>query len=605
MARWVLALAGAFLLALTLPAAAKPFDERLFDAARRDEERLLASERSQRFRDGWEKVIGEYAVISDQHPKSRLATEALYRQGELWRKLYRRSWLEGDLDRAQKAYAALVQRYPASRFAPAALMGSADVLETKGDKAGAHQALDRLVRAYPRNEAVAKARAKMAELAPFIPKPAPRARTVVSSPRSAPAFSSVAPSRPSEVEDIRFWSNPDYTRVVVYTAGPVAVRKSLLPADVKAGKPPRLTLDLSPAFLARPKSEPIPIGDGLLRQVRASQFDPRTVRIVLDIESIADHQLFTLENPSRVVVDVSGARASLPQAPPGGEKAAVGGKPPAVKGAGGDRTLSLAQQLGLGVKRIVIDPGHGGDAPGAVGQGGLLEKEVTLAVSRKLRQYLTEKGYEVLLTREGDTSLRLEERTAFANQKGADLFISVHCNASRNRAARGIETYFLGVAKDRAASETALLENALREERTLSDLEKILLDLTRASKMKESAQLAERIQGSICERIRCRYDEAGQDKGVKQAPFYVLVGTRMPAVLVEVSYISHPEEEKLLGDEAFRDQLAQSLAAGVTGYAEWLNAGAGSMASPPVIPALPPSAGMTTGSRPAAGGSSP
>jgi N-acetylmuramoyl-L-alanine amidase len=173
------------------------------------------------------------------------------------------------------------------------------------------------------------------------------------------------------------------------------------------------------------------------------------------------------------------------------------------------------------------------------------------------------------MTRKADVYVGLEERTAMANDNGADLFISIHTNASRSRKARGVETYFLGVAKTREASETAMLENAISQQ-ALSDLEKILLDLTRTSNLKQSSVLAESIQDSLYTGLSGNFGSV-RNLGVKQASFYVLIGARMPAVLVETSFISNPGEEKLLSRKDYRDTLSQSLLNGIMKFVSALS----------------------------------
>jgi N-acetylmuramoyl-L-alanine amidase len=234
----------------------------------------------------------------------------------------------------------------------------------------------------------------------------------------------------------------------------------------------------------------------------------------------------------------------------------------------GTTPLPLAKQLGLGVKTIVLDPGHGGRDPGAIGPKGLKEKNVTLAVAKMIKPKLEAEGYKVLLTRDRDVYVELDERTAFANRKYADLFISIHTNASRSRKARGVETYFLGVARDRESSETALLENAISEQ-TLADLEKILLDLTRTSNLKQSSLLAESIQENLFNGLIKRHKSV-KDHGVKQASFYVLIGAQMPAVLVETSFISHPTEEKLLRSPQYQALISESIYHGIIHYIDKL-----------------------------------
>jgi N-acetylmuramoyl-L-alanine amidase len=234
------------------------------------------------------------------------------------------------------------------------------------------------------------------------------------------------------------------------------------------------------------------------------------------------------------------------------------------------------------VRRIVLDPGHGGEEDGAIGRRGVVEKELVLDVSRRVRAKLRTRGFEVKLTREGDVGLPLDARAGIANREKADLFVSIHANAARYRGARGAETYFLArEATDDAARTAAALENnasrARLEGTRDGDLPLILWDMAQTEYLEESQQLAELIQARLNERVNM------DDRGVRQAPFRVLVGATCPAVLVELGFLSHPEEEKLLEQPSYRDRLALALAEAVEGFArarEGSEPGAGWESSP-------------------------
>ena len=239
-------------------------------------------------------------------------------------------------------------------------------------------------------------------------------------------------------------------------------------------------------------------------------------------------------------------------------------EPAAGKRGKGER-LSLAQQLGLGVRHIVIDPGHGGKDPGAMAFG-LKEKDVVLKLARKVAGHLKDKhGYEVSLTRDRDIFIPLEERTAIANTKKADLFLSLHLNAHKSRQAGGVETYFLNLASDADAMRVAALENATSA-RSLSDLQDILQDLLKNTKIDESSQLARFIHRSLARGLKRSYKI--KNLGVKQAPFYVLIGAEMPAVLIEASFITNPTEAKLLQQDAYLDKIAAEIANGLNAYVQ-------------------------------------
>jgi N-acetylmuramoyl-L-alanine amidase len=218
------------------------------------------------------------------------------------------------------------------------------------------------------------------------------------------------------------------------------------------------------------------------------------------------------------------------------------------------------------LRRIVVDAGHGGKDPGAVGARGTLEKDITLVLAKKLASRLRKQlGCEVILTRSGDVFLPLEERTAIANKVGADLFISLHANANNNRKAYGVETYYLNFSKNDKAAAVAARENGTSIKQ-VSDLELILFDLMANSKINESSRLAAEIQKGLVGGLSKRYDNI-RDLGVRQGPFYVLLGATMPSVLVEAAFISNSREEKRLKSKDYQDRVADSIARSVKNYA--------------------------------------
>lgn len=339
-----------------------------------------------------------------------------------------------------------------------------------------------------------------------------------------------------DVSDIRFWSYPDYTRVVVTLSDTPEYSKNRL------SNPDRLYFDIRNSQIRKELKTTLPVGNGMLKSVRASQFDESTVRVVLDLEKVRDYKIVTMEDPIRLIIDIYGQASPAPG--------------PAV----------------LAKRRIVIDPGHGGHDPGAVGPNKLYEKDVVLDIALKLRKILAaDPSVEVFLTRDTDIFIPLEQRTAIANSKNADLFVSVHANASPRKAAKGIETYFLNWTNDEEANKVAARENQIslkkmkkmNEERDI--LEIIKGDLSRDSKRDESLKLANYIQLSMVNSLNRDYSHI-VDLGVKQALFYVLFGARMSSVLVEVSFISNPLEEKLLSKSDYREGLARSIAGGITNY---------------------------------------
>jgi N-acetylmuramoyl-L-alanine amidase len=226
--------------------------------------------------------------------------------------------------------------------------------------------------------------------------------------------------------------------------------------------------------------------------------------------------------------------------------------------------FSLSRQLGLGIARIVIDAGHGGHDPGAQSKG-LSEAELVLDVALRLEQLLLKQpGVEVVLTRRSDVFIPLEERTAIANREGADLFLSIHANASRNAHARGVETYFLNFASNPDAEAVAARENAASG-RTMHSLPDIVKAITLSDKLDESRDFATLVQRSMVLRLAVS-NKGLRDLGVKQAPFVVLIGAAMPSVLAEISFVTHPQEGRLLKAGAYRQKIAEALFDGVAQY---------------------------------------
>jgi N-acetylmuramoyl-L-alanine amidase len=242
--------------------------------------------------------------------------------------------------------------------------------------------------------------------------------------------------------------------------------------------------------------------------------------------------------------------------------------PPALPSANSDGKFSLSRQLGLGIARVVIDAGHGGHDPGAQSNG-VSESELTLDVAARLGRLLEKQpGVDVVLTRDSDVYIPLEERTAIANREGADLFLSIHANASRNPKARGVETYFLNFASNPAAEAVAARENA-SSARAMHSLPDIVRAIALNNKIDESRDFAETVQRAMVRRLSARNAQL-RDLGVKQAPFVVLIGAAMPSVLAEISFVTNKQEGQLLKSAAYRQHIAEALLDAVLRYQQSL-----------------------------------
>jgi len=558
-------------------------------------------------RSEWEALVLAYRKVVARYPRSGYSDNALLACGTLYREMAQRFKSPRYRDDALAAYRMLVAEYPSSSLGDDALWAAVEVAQKTGSRDKVGESARAYLETYPEGKRAARVKQLLRQREPKSPLPKD------------------PPPGLARVFELRSWSGEASTRVVVDLERKVGIRYD------RAYSPDRLWIDLLGTRLhPNLAKRTFPVGDGLLEQVRIAQNRDDAVRVVLDFKEVWEHQLFFLEDPARLVIDVRGrapARGQVargPEAPPGqGEPpAAASGeapeslpapsrpvdgvvassgkarepitiagvdrlpeKPPATTPATApaaaplptpeapeaNRTgkYSLARQLGLGARRIVIDAGHGGHDPGTIGRSGLREKDLVLDVALRLERLVRQElGTDVVLTRSSDVFVPLEERTAIANQKDADLFVSIHANASRNPKARGIETYFLNFARTPHAEAVAARENAISTA-TLKDLQTLVKAITLNSKIDESRDLATSIQESMVSAVREKH--AVPDRGVHTAPFYVLIGANMPAVLAELAFVSHPEDEKRLKTAEYREVLARSLLRGLRSYLEALD----------------------------------
>lgn len=440
----------------------------------------------------------------------------------------------------------------------------------------------------------------------------------------APQASAEAEAK-AQLTGVRLLSSPTYTRVTIDLTDSVRYEVGRLPEDTKNKLPPRIYVDISGARLAMESAEPIAVDDGLVRRVRLGQNKDTVVRVVLDMNSLRDHKAFLLPDPYRLVIDIQGAgnrsaetsvataekntspappaelakpvvqpvetakAAPAPSAPersrpaapaevaksapvevarPAPPPAAAETRKPAPAAERNRQVASLppasARSAVPAIRKIVLDPGHGGRDPGAIGVDGVAEKDIVLRVARKLAAKLQkDMGIQVILTRKDDSYVPLENRTAIANAEDADLFISLHMNAATTPDARGLETYYLDNTTDEASIRLASRENGTPRGK-ISDLQFILSDMTQNSKLEDSISLAHNLQGSVVNAMSKKMDV--RDLGVKKALFYVLVGARMPSVLVEMFFITNKVEGRAMAQEAYQDAVVEALYDGILKY---------------------------------------
>jgi N-acetylmuramoyl-L-alanine amidase len=429
------------------------------------------------------------------------------------------------------------------------------------------------------------------------------------------------------VESVQAFNASDHTQIVVRLNDTVTFDSAHLPS------PDRIYFDLHDARISsRMHGKSVDFQSGLLKSLRIGQNKPDVVRIVLDAGGTTDYSAGLVGKPYRLVIDLRAGKQTAPNGASnavasGGNAAnvaaadAVSGRSSAdasasvpvvrvaaetvtVKAAkdtplapniarrltenssGGataalaptpepkptrDGARSLSRELGLKISRIVIDPGHGGRDTGTIGPHGLMEKDVSLDVALRLGRIIEKNlpGAQVIYTRKDDRFVPLEERTAIANNAKADLFISIHANSSRDHYARGVETYYLNFATSPEAMEVATRENAYSTE-SIHDLQTLIQKIARNDKIEESKELATDIQSALSHRLEL-VSASEHNRGVKRAPFVVLIGANMPSVLCEISFLSNPTDERLLREPAQRQRIAMGLYHGIATYLASIN----------------------------------
>ena len=535
-------------------------------------------------------VMASFEAIVRRFPTSGYADNALWHAASLADAAYQRLNRPEDRDKAMKLYRWLVQEYPRSSFAKQANVKIAQL-----------------------------GKMTVATVAPA----APELVLVNSPPASANADSSAAVpvGERATLTSIQRVVLPNAVRVTI------ELNREVVYKEERLAGPSRLFFDLknvevTPAL----KDKVLSYGSDVVNKIRVGRHPDNTVRVVLDLEEVSKYSVFTLYSPFRLVIDaerVAGRLATAPAAapplpsPPTGPLATLPATPPAIAKANSEAGVarpstppppppkpvelreeapapampeqpiiapepttappspappaanaaggfSIARQLGLSVSRIVIDPGHGGHDPGTIAKG-LTEAALTLDVALRLEKLLQkELGVEVVLTRRTDVYVPLEERTAIANRHNADLFLSIHANSSRNTGAKGIETYFLSFASSPEAEAVAARENSASE-REMHQLPDLIKAITLNNKLDESRDLAGMVQDALVSNLK-RTNKDVRSRGVKKAPFVVLIGAAMPSVLAEISFLTNKQELSLLKTAAYKDRIAQALYSAVLRY---------------------------------------
>jgi N-acetylmuramoyl-L-alanine amidase len=678
----------------TSPARKRELARTEYDQAERMREALNGRPEQDRTRQSYQKVIDAYRKVYYTSAASTKADASIMAVAELLAEEGRRFQDEKLLKESITQYEFLRKQYPGSKYRVDALFTIGQIYqEDLKDNAGAQATFEEFVERYPKSQLREQAQKALADLT----APPPTTPTEVKEAAVAEKKHAAMPT----VNGIRYWSTPDYTRVAIDLDDEVKYEAGRIP------KPDRIFFDLHNAKLASTLiGKTFEVGDGFLRTVRVAPYQRDVVRIVLDVEDVADYSAFLLPNPYRLIIDIHGkkpatavasakpgkaetpkdkinstrtelAEAKEPEpkfdSPKGKTKkpaaetessqsetkrpetsqkadnvaiwtdanapkksgdqlraeaadyerkykeAKEAGKPlpkpdtdlpnpknsvkataqpttkptyeavePKAKSAktskktkaeiaeiheaaptsSGDR--SLIRALGLKINKIVVDAGHGGHDTGTIGPDGLMEKDLVLDVAQRLGNLLENRlGADVVYTRDDDTFIPLETRTAIANQNQADLFISVHANSSRDTSARGVETYYLNFTSDPSALDVAARENAVSQN-SIHELQDLVKKITLKDKIDESRELASDVESSLAMGLSSK-NLSMRNRGVKKAPFIVLIGANMPSILAEISFLSNPVDEKKLRTPEYRQKIAESLYKGISKYVSSLS----------------------------------
>lgn len=508
----------------------------------------------------WRNLASSFRAVYYRFPTSGYADDAVYHEAEIFRLMYNRTQHVEYWQLAITRFKFLLQEYPFSRLGVQAYLQVAELYRVRG--------LDEwrsYVQQCPHKFPQSCARAP---LYTELKKALDEERT-----RTKKSLSSI-PSNLKSLEEIRVFPSMSYTRVVFYLTDAVSYRPGVL------RNPDRLYFDLDNTRLSEQiKQQTWQFAStNSIKNVRVGQFLPDTARVVLDFDRIKRHRMFTLENPFRIVIDVfqedwqpagtlTARSTPKPEPSVSSEKSVTPPEPSTpVPKTNRNGTYSLYRQMGMKARRIMLDPGHGGHDPGAIGVDGVKEKDVTLDIALRLKKQIENRwDVVVLMTREDDRFIPLEERTALANSQGVDLFVSIHANASRHSSVRGIETYYLHWAKNEHDMEVAARENAITTAK-MHELKKFVKMILQNPKMEESHDLAMYVQKLLVQRVQSKYNT--KDLGVKTAPFYVLMGAEMPAILIEISFITHPTEGRLLKHDEYRSNIVDGILQGLEQYLE-------------------------------------
>ena len=541
-----------FTLCLTNAQAVSASSTSLYEKARQEYYKLTKSKAKRSNRSEWIKCIDKFKEVIDDFPKSYEGYKATFTVARLYHMLAKELGNSADIDSALRYYWSLLSEYQINNLSDDALIHLGETYIEKKNYVSAQQAFKNVLENFPDGDQIAKAKKYLKKVRPFADKQAAAEKEKTES--------------TVLIEKLEHTSTPEGTRIIVYTQGPVSFAQNRL------HNPERVYFNLPNTKLSEDITRNIKLENSLLNQIRLSQFDSETSRLVLDVKPASKAYVKAQNDESSIIIDITPVVKEEPIAI---SKPMV--KIPAEKPKKKNAEVKVVKKQPIAVKPtpskkssknktpiIVVDAGHGGKDDGAKGQRGLLEKDVNLSISLLLKSILEKRyKYQVVLTRKDDTFIPLKGRGEIANQKGADLFVSIHANAAKRKSAKGIETYYLGSASSERALATATRENGELVQSVPDDqVQKILASLITTTKLNDSARVAGTVQKRLHKAMSSHYSGVN-NLGVKEGPFFVLHDTNMASILVEVGFISNKLEESRLKKKSYLKRLADAIAHGI------------------------------------------
>ena len=545
---WLMLLLGMAFLSLPCQAVAAPAKASAasrFDQLCKEYDSLKKDDKASQRRDLWLSLEEKFLQLQAKS-KGVDAAKAAYQAACTREELASRSFLPSDRREAASQFGDMAKRYRKSTLAPEALYRQGLLLlNITGEQASAVAVLQDLRKRYPKSPEAAAAGKQLA---------------AIQTQKQPPADKKAADESSVSIKNILWKGKPQRALITLELDGEAAYAYEFVPPDAAKKTPARIYLDVAGAFPSQAIKPGLQPKNLIVTRIRTGQAGDGT-RIMFDCDGVQCFAVRTPKNAPRTIqievsrkVDIKDGIAVTQE-----DKKSDGGKGEK-RPRQGD---ALLEQLGLTVQTIMIDAGHGGKDPGAMG-GGFIERQFTLDMAKRVGDLLKKKGFTVLYTRTNNAFISLQDRPDIANRKKADLFISIHINANPSPDVSGLETYYLDMAQTQSAATVAARENGVSV-KNISDLQFILTDLMLSSKTEESHELARCVHKGILGKVR-QAKFSPSDNGVRSAPFYVLMGARMPSILVEFGYITNKKDAQNLKSEAFLQKQAEGLVEGIIAY---------------------------------------